>query len=765
MKKIWASGYEKTMNCTLGFSIRLPEKCNELKLKLAASNTFRVFVNDKFIFHGPRRTAHNYSLISNIDLQPYLLETDNYLTVEVASYHINTFYTLDEDPFFCAEIYEGNSLIADSDNFACFLLDDRIQKVQRYSPQRPFVEVYSKYDKEKLYYGRSEYLPVNTVTVEGNKLLEAQTPKCDLRDNDFCKVIETGNVSFNETEGPLADRLFTADDPRRKGFNFSNCEVKLSSEALRMVYNSDEKVSDSTLRVNRYILFDYGRNITGFPELYLKVEETATVYFIFDELLWDELYEQKQYIGQIEPQKALPLIFCREKGCCNVIKWELTPGSYHLISFEPYTFQYGKVVVTKGTAQIIKSNIIIYENTEVENISYKNEDKELERIFKSAVNTLSQNSVDVLMDCPSRERAGWLCDSYFSSKAEKLMTGNNLAEKNLLRAYSLATSQPGVPEGMIPMCYPADSDNNYIPNWAMWYILELEDYYYRNNDSEMIEKSRDIVYGIFDFFKNFENEFGLLENLGGWVFVEHSKANEFVKHVNIPTNILYCATLISAGKVYSDEVLVKKGKMLKEKIIELSFDGKFFCDQLIRDNGALKKTENFTETCQYYAFYLNVADENTFPKLYHTMFDNLHLSKDGGTVEGLHPANAFIGKYLCMLYLMREGKIHNHLDEIKRYLKKMSDRTQTLWELDESTASCCHGFAAIAANLILAATTGFLWVDEHKKSIVFCEDFYCNSNLNVSIPFENGKIKIRCLEGERKIELPANTIYSINILK
>ena len=91
MKKIWASGYEKTMNCTLGFSIRLPEKCNELTLKLAASNTFRVFVNDKFIFHGPRRTAHNYSLISNIDLQPYLLETDNYLTVEVASYHINTF--------------------------------------------------------------------------------------------------------------------------------------------------------------------------------------------------------------------------------------------------------------------------------------------------------------------------------------------------------------------------------------------------------------------------------------------------------------------------------------------------------------------------------------------------------------------------------------------------------------------------------------------------------------------------------------------------
>ena len=31
------------------------------------------------------------------------------------------------------------------------------------------------------------------------------------------------------------------------------------------------------------------------------------------------------------------------------------------------------------------------------------------------------------MDCPSRERAGWLCDSYFTAKTEYVLTGTNCA--------------------------------------------------------------------------------------------------------------------------------------------------------------------------------------------------------------------------------------------------------------------------------------------------------------------------------------------------
>lgn len=40
-------------------------------------------------------------------------------------------------------------------------------------------------------------------------------------------------------------------------------------------------------------------------------------------------------------------------------------------------------------------------------------DKEICKIADAAVETFRQGSVDLFMDCPSRERAGWLCDSFF----------------------------------------------------------------------------------------------------------------------------------------------------------------------------------------------------------------------------------------------------------------------------------------------------------------------------------------------------------------
>lgn len=82
--------------------------------------------------------------------------------------------------------------------------------------------------------------------------------------------------------------------------------------------------------------------------------------------------------------------------------------------------------------------------------------------------TLAQNAVDLLTDCPSRERAGWLSDAWFSSVAERLFTGGNQAEKAFLDNYA-KSHKDGLPEGMVAMCYPSDFlEGTYIPNWSLW---------------------------------------------------------------------------------------------------------------------------------------------------------------------------------------------------------------------------------------------------------------------------------------------------------
>ena len=69
--------------------------------------------------------------------------------------------------------------------------------------------------------------------------------------------------------------------------------------------------------------------------------------------------------------------------------------------------------------------------------------------------TFRQNAVDVFMDCPSRERAGWLCDSFFTARVAQDLTGTALLERMLFENYRLPDTFAHLPEGMLPMCYPA----------------------------------------------------------------------------------------------------------------------------------------------------------------------------------------------------------------------------------------------------------------------------------------------------------------------
>jgi len=102
---------------------------------------------------------------------------------------------------------------------------------------------------------------------------------------------------------------------------------------------------------------------------------------------------------------------------------------------------------------------------------------------KTIVETFRQNSLDLFMDCPSRERAGWLCDSFFTSRAAFDLAGDATVEHNFVENFLLPPTFEHLPDGMLPMCYPSDhNDGCYIPNWAMWFVIELEEYAARSHD-------------------------------------------------------------------------------------------------------------------------------------------------------------------------------------------------------------------------------------------------------------------------------------------
>jgi hypothetical protein len=248
------------------------------------------------------------------------------------------------------------------------------------------------------------------------------------------------------------------------------------------------------------------------------------------------------------------------------------------------------------------------------------------------------------------------------------------------------------------MCYPSDHYNgNYIPNWAMWYVIELSEYAERSGDKEILDDAKVRMYELLDYFKRYENSDGLLEKLDGWIFVDWSKANELVQDVSYPSNMMYAYCIETVGKMYGDPALVDKADAIRKVIREQAMtESGFFCDNAKRDeNGMLQLTGERTEACQYYAFFTGVATPESYPELWKRLVTEFGFDRMAqGLYPEIYPANAFIANYVRLETLCRNGEYNTLLENIKGYFTYMAERTGTLWEMVNDRSSLNHGFAS-----------------------------------------------------------------------
>ncbi len=682
MKTIWVKGLSQEKNIHLIFTYTYTPKEGD-RLELVASNLYRLFVGGALIGYGPARAAHGYSRLDTYSLSPWAGKAVT-LSVEVYSANINSYYTVEELPFFGAELYCGDRLLAEAQDFTAQRMTGRVQKTRRFSFQRTFSEIYH-------LQADPSYPVIETEEVAMNQLLPRYVSYPTLEPLSG-KLLETGTVTLKPEGDFFQNGAYSGlDQVFYKGFYPEELEDDAPKDAARFDYTADASVTNKEMMPLTYRIYDFSRTVTGFFSLKAQIKTAANLYILFDEVI-----AQEDSCRRVDPHR---------NNCCNIIKYTLEPGCYDLLTFEANSARFATVVMTVGCGEISDFKMVRYENPDVRYPLPDYGDPELNAIVEAAANSFAQNAVDILTDCPSRERAGWLCDSYFSGRAEHFFTGDNKVEKSFLENYARYTRRPGLPEGILPMCYPADHyRGKYIPNWTMWYILELKSYLERTRDRELIQLSREKVLGLVAFFQKYENEYGLLENLESWVFVEWSKCNQkdYVAGINFPSNMLWAAALEAASALYDLPQLAQKAQAMKETIRQLSYNGTFFEDNMLRDeNGKLLKTGHTTETCQYYAFYFGTATPASYPELWEKMRTVFGPRRDAQKVyPEVYPSNAIVGNYLRLELLLQEGYREQVLQECKDFFTGMAKLTGTLWEHSRLNASLNHGFASIAALYI-----------------------------------------------------------------
>ena len=104
-------------------------------------------------------------------------------------------------------------------------------------------------------------------------------------------------------------------------------------------------------------------------------------------------------------------------------------------------------------------------------------------------------------------------------------------------------------------------------------------------------------------------------------------------------------------------------------------------------------------------------------------------------------SNAFIGNFLRFFWLCGEGEYSRVMGEMLDYFYAMAKETGTLWEHNDPSASCDHGFASAAAVLIVRCLTGYRTVENGK--FVFDEAFVPPKKYGVTLTFGEGESAVQ----------------------
>ncbi len=641
--------FKNDLGFNVAIKVALKNNLSFNRLRISSSCYYTLFLNGKVVAFGPTRTAKGYTRIKDLSIDK---QSKDDFSISILYYGFPSFDIEFQQFFFGIEFYKNDKIVGTCDDLLFKFDGNYLSKSCKYSFQRGLVERYEFLSED----GFSNQIKMKEI----DSPIELECLKL------FCNYKE-------ELPSLIKSSSF-------RGFSKIKETAYLEKESLKYLNGFNVRNELLSLPKKGYtsLIFSLKEEKTGLLHIKGSSRIKTKFYVIFDEVM---------------PKGEW--VYARS-NCNDVIEVNIDGTDFDFYSKVPYSLKY-IMIIKENDGIDVSASLICIENDSLTD-TFSCNDKMIQSVYDASKNTFKQNSFDIFTDCPGRERAGWLCDSYFMGFACKHLMGNRNLEKEFLENF-IYSSCLDIPKNMLPMCYPADhKDKTYIPNWAMWFVIELFEYYKETRDEELLVSAKEKVFNLVSFFLNYENEYGLLEELPGWVFIEWSKANDYIDGISFPTNMLYAQMLYCVGRLYGEPSLVDKSTSIKSAIYSFSFFDGYYHDHAKRDNNNKIKTidSDISETAQYYALFFNLPCDEKFKN---KMINSFGMDV-ANNLDNVSKSNVFIGYFLRMFFLLREKEYEKLLNEAIPFFYKMSKETGTLWEKDDESASCNHGFASCLSYII-----------------------------------------------------------------
>ena len=748
-RPIWPTGQHQAMNLVAGFRCVITTRNgNGARLRLTARTTYRAWINGQLLGYGPARSAHGHMRVDEWPLTG-LTAGPHVIAIEVNAANVPHYAATDEHPLLQAEVEVDGDIVAATgdDTWQALIPGERCQRVARLSRQRAFAEAYRLTPESSAWRSPAgaSFMSLPVDVVAQPVMLPRRVPYPDWQ--IVTPVAWTGGGSIEVLIEPVLHKWETwmrADSGNNfAGFPADQWEIDMSDELGRWRCHVEPGAATRDLTARTWRMVDFGVNLTGFLRARVHCREATVLYLGGDELAAN---------GDCDVRRLEYMAAAR---------YELAPGTYDLEMFEPVTARYMKIMVATGSVRI--EELSLREYARPTNATFTAFDPKLDQVFEAAVRTFAQNAVDIFMDCPSRERAGWLCDSFFTSRVEPWLTGGCTSDTLFIENYTLRPELSELPAGMLPKCYPGDGPMvrggpaRFIPNWALWLVLEVAEHPARDGDPGVVAAFRSRCVALFDYLDQFRNADGLLEKIDSWVFVDWSSANEHVQDVSYPTNMLYAAGLDAAGRLYGHTPWIDRAAAMRALILRQAWDGRYFHDNAQRDEqGRLVLTENHTETCQYYAFYFGLATPKSHAALWNELITTCSVAL-GVANPNLPRAGHFVGFQMRLSLMGQYGLTDQLVNEIRLGFSPMAELTGTLWEHEHTKNSCNHGFASHVAHLLFTHVLG-VTIDRVRREIRWKAPRVNLPGCQARIPLGDGWLAIGWQREETGAKVAASSV-------
>lgn len=266
IKAVWAKGRAEEINRTFAFALDL-KKHVKGEIHLSAASCYKLYADGKMLGFGPNRAAHGYCCFA-----AYAFEA-RHIVVEVLSIYVQNFCWVKQKPFFACEVKTADGNAFSAEDFACFELTDRVQKVQRYSFQRGFAEVYElSADHRALYAGKPEKTPYPRCETEEAALPEVLPTytKNPLLEEVYARTIDCGAANTNEDLPVWTHRSQTQVGTLLEGFLRPDWQAFPTDEVSRF-----EFISGAAVGEYRYETVDFRVSLRGSPSLKSKRKTRA----------------------------------------------------------------------------------------------------------------------------------------------------------------------------------------------------------------------------------------------------------------------------------------------------------------------------------------------------------------------------------------------------------------------------------------------------------------------------------------------------------